>query len=492
MFQWLKPKEVLGETDIDKGLRMLLYDGASAQVMTILSTGAFLIAYALLMGASNKAIGLLAAVGPVSQILQIPAIYLVEHIRLRKVLMLVSTTVSRVSLIFVALLPWLVPSDHRLAVFLLLLFSYFGFGAVGGCAFNSWIRDLIPEHRMSSFFAKRLALATLFGAVISLLGGIGVDVYEKRAGEAMEAYGFLFVIASAAGLISIFFIGRIPEPRMPDERDTSLREVLIKPLRDANYRHLLVFLGVWSFAVNFAGPFFAVYLIRRLGMSMAWVLGLSVLSQLFNVLFFGLWGRLADRFSNKSVLMFCVPLFFFSFLMWPFTTMPERYMLTVPLLVAIHVLSGISTAGVALCAGNLALKSAPYGKAAAYLAMNALISGIAATVSPIVAGLAADSFESYELRMTLSFVNTLRASPVLNLRTLDLKGLDFVFLIGFVFGLYSLHRLLAVREEGEVTDEVLRQAIFAEMRRWVRQVSTVAGMRQLVTFPFAFLENARK
>jgi len=96
------------------------------------------------------------------------------------------------------------------------------------------------------------------------------------------------------------------------------------------------------------------------------------------------------------------------------------------------------------------------------------------------------------LRMTLSFVNTLRASPVLNLRTLDLKGLDFVFLIGFVFGLYSLHRLLAVREEGEVTDEVLRQAIFAEMRRWVRQVSTVAGMRQLVTFPFAFLENARK
>lgn len=492
MLKWLRPRPALEEAEVDRGLKMLLYDGAFGQSMLVLTTGAFLVAFALLLGASNKVIGLLAAVGPVAQILQVPAIFLVERLRWRKAITVAAVTVSRLSLLGIAAAPWVVPSRWVIPLFLALLLVYFGMGAVGGCAFNSWFRDLVPEKRMSSFLASRLTWATFLGAVLSFLGGYGLDLYKDHFSSEIPAYSILFVLGCIFGMLSTFFLIRTPEPAMPAGESISIRKLITQPMRDRNYSNLLIFLGAWNFAVNFAAPFFAVYLISRLGLNMAWVLGLSVLSQMFNVMFFGVWGRLADRFTNRSVLMFSVPLFFFSFLLWPFTTLPNPHVLTLPLLVAIHVLSGISTAGVALCAGNLAFKAAPFGRAASYLAVNALVSGVAATVAPILAGFAADWFDPYELRLTLTWGSWQNGTTEFSLPTIDLRGLDFVFIIAFFLGMYSFHRLLAVRERGELTDRALLLEFLGEMRRMVRQVSTVAGMRQLLAFPFPITGTERR
>ena len=159
----------------------------------------------------------------------------------------------------------------------------------------------------------------------------------------------------------------------------------------------MIFLGTWNFAVNFAAPFFTVYLLQRLRLEMSVVVTLSVLSQAVNVLFFGLWGRLAQRFSYKSVLVEAGPLFILTFVLWPLTSFGSWTALTLPVLIFIYAFSGMSTAGVQLCTGNLAMKLAPRGKATAYLAINALVSGIAATIAPILGGLAATLFEGEEI-----------------------------------------------------------------------------------------------
>jgi MFS family permease len=460
--------------------------------MMVLSTGPFLVAFALILGGSNTTIGMLAAVGPLAQLLQIPAIFLVENIRRRKAITVVSAVMGRSSLFGMAMLPWLAPEKYRIPLFVLFLACHYGIGAIAGCAFSSWLRDLIPGDRMGAFFARRLTFSTAAGALLGLLGGVAIDVYRANFDNPAGAYTIVFSLAGLAGMVSVFFMGRTAEPTMPPEESVSLWKMLFRPFRDTNFRNLLIFLAWWSAAVNFAAPFFTVYLLHRIGLNMTWVLLLSVVSQITNVLFFGVWGRLSDQFTNKSVLVFSVPLFFISFLFWPFTTLPERHIMSIPLLIAIHVIAGMATAGVALCANNLAMKTAPYGKAASYLAVNALVSGAAATVSPVLAGFAADWFEPYELQLTLSFTNWTKEYSALELPTFDLKGLDFVFVIAFFIGVYCFHRLLAVREKGEVTEQVLRQAFLGEIARMVRQVSSVAGLRQIVSFPFAYLIALRK
>ena len=52
---------------------------------------------------------------------------------------------------------------------------------------------------------------------------------------------------------------------------------------------------------------------------------------------------------------------------WMFTTNPDRYFLTLPLLAALHVFAGIAAAGVQLTIQTLALKSAPGGSATPYV-----------------------------------------------------------------------------------------------------------------------------
>lgn len=492
MFNFLGTKDVLEPADVQKGMRMLLYDGAFAQTMLVFTTGAFLVGFALELGASNTVIGIISAVGPLSQIVQLPSIFLVERIRLRKMLTVVTGVAGRSCWFGIAALPLLREIPYHIPVFLLLLALYYGFSAIASCAYNSWIRDVVPIKTFGVFFAKRMAIATFTGAVLSVAGAFIVDWFSDNKGTPMPAYTIIFVGGALAGLAGTVALGRIAEPAMPADTGGGLANVLRQPFRDVNFRHLLLFMGLWNFAVNFAAPFFAVYLLRRLGLSMTWVIGLSVLSQMVNVLFFRLWGRTADRFSNKSVLTISGPLFIFSFLLWPFTTLPEQHMFTIPLLIAIHVLAGISTAGVNLCAGNFVFKLAPYGKATSYLAVNALVCGVAATISPVIAGFAGDWFTPYELKISLEWLNWQTADAAFSLPTVDLRGLDFIFMIAFFLGLVALHRLLAVKEEGEVEEALVRQELLSEMRRVVRQVSTVAGVRMMSAFPYGTLRQWRK
>ena len=454
--------------------------------------GAFLVAFALLLGASNFVIGLLAAVGPLTQILQIPAIFLVDRTGLRKALVVLNSLFSRLVWLVVAALPWLVPAEQRVAVLLICLFLYFGLGTLSGCAFNSWMRDFIPEKIMGSYFGKRLAIATATGAILTLAAGFGIEVGKRVLADAHAPYSILFLLGGLAGLVGVYFLARIPEPKMAPHVPQGIFSVLAEPFREFNFRRLLMFLGSWNFAINLAAPFFVVYMVTRLGMSLGFVLALSVLSQLINVAFFRIWGRLADRFNNKSVLAVSGWMFIVSILMWPFLTLPEKHVMTIPLLIGIHILAGISTAGINLCAGNIALKAAPQGKATAYLAANALVNGVAATLAPILAGLAADWFMQQELSLSLRWTSADGGATLFDLSALSIKGLDFLFVAAVLFGVYAMHRLLAVREEGEVEEKVILSQLYGEVRKAVRHVSNVAGLRQQYYFPFARLEDVTK
>lgn len=468
-------------------MRMLVLDGICSQILGVLTTGAFLVAFALKLGASNVVIGVVAAIPPLMQMMQLAAVYIVNRYPNRNRVVVISCLCSRIPWLLVALMPAALPAAWRIPALLLAMISFFGFNAISACAWSSWVRDVIPDKVMGAFFARRMAIAAGIGAAVSLVAAIGIDWYEGANPDSLLPYALLFVVGGTAGLLGIITLYLTPEPKLIPQPLDDLRSILSEPLRHANYRNLLRFLGTWNFAVNFAAPFFTVYMFQRLGFPMAWVLGLSVISQIFNVVFYQIWGRLSDQFSNKSVLNVAGFLFILSFLIWPFTTLPERHFLSVPLVVLIHVLAGISTAGVTLCTANIALKCAPMGRATSYLAVNAFISGITATIAPILAGLLADFFTTQEASIDLHWSSSLGAGGFWEVSAFNLRGLDFLFLIAFLIGLYAMHRLVVVVEEGEVQERVVISELYAEVRKLARHASNVAGLRHLSYFPYALL-----
>ena len=485
---WFRAEENITDRQIEAGLKNIIGDGIASQAMGILTGGVFLTAFAIKLGASNMIIGLLAAIGPLSQLIQLPSVVLIEKMRNRRAIVVATAVLGRMCWLLIALIPFLFSAGLGLSILLALMVISSALGAVSGCSWNSWMRDLIPQNILGSFFSKRMRLATGVGIALSVIAAVFLDFWKKSfANLELQGYSILFLVGLGAGIISIYFLIKTPEIRMPATGERiRIFKVFSEPFRNENFRKLMVFLASWNFAANLAGPFFMVYMLKRLGMSMSFIIGLSILSQVLNVGFLRIWGRFTDRFSNKSVLAISGPLFILSILAWAFTTMPEKYFLTIPLLICIHIVMGLSSAGVSLASGNISMKLAPKGQATAYLATNTVTNSIAAGVAPILGGKFADFFAGRELAWTLEYTTP---SAEYSLPTLNLQQWDFFFVLAFLIGLYSLHRLAMVKEEGEVEEKVVARELFTEVRSQVRILSSVEGLRQMISFPLAAIRD---
>jgi MFS family permease len=218
----------------------------------------------------------------------------------------------------------------------------------------------------------------------------------------------------------------------------------------------------------------------QLGLSV--IIAFTVLSQIMNLAFLRIWGRFSDRFSNKSVLGVSGPLFMGCIIAFTFTAMPEKHIFTLPLLILIHIFMGISMAGVTLASGNIGLKLAPKGQATAYLAANSLVNSLAAGIAPVLGGKFADFFAARQLSLMFKWTSPGRE---LTFQTFHFQHWDFFFLFAFLIGLYCIHRLTRVKEVGEVEEEIVVRELITQVRRDMRNLSTVGGLCQMVNFPIS-------
>ena len=484
------PRDDLTAAELDTGLGWLVRNGIGGQMMETLSVGAFMTAYALELGASNLAIGLLAAVPHMTQLLQLAGVPLADRLRNRRLLSIVAAGLSRPMFLVIAAAAFIPDSDLALLVVAIGFALRFSLTALMSCGWNSWMRDLVPEGSLGRFFGRRLFAMTLMGTVLGLGGGAFIDLWSEHAAwPTRYAYAILFVGAFIGGSYAVFCMTRVPEPRMArPTSDLALLGRLGRPFRDGNYRRLMLFLGSWNFAVNLAAPFFTVHMLLTLKIDLMTIMVLTTVSQLANVSVLRWWGAIADRMSNKSVLSVCAPLFIGCIFAWTFTTFPEPHALTLPLLFAIHLLTGIATAGVTLASGNIALKLAPRGDATTYLANNSLINAMAAGIAPIVGGLFADFFMSRELSLVLRWHEP---GKDVTFDTLSISQWDFFFLLATVIGVYSIYRLGQVREVGEVSERMVLGEMLLGVKRSVRNLSSIAGLLSATEFPLGAVRRRR-
>jgi MFS family permease len=475
--------ESISDNTLKEGLDAVVRDGIASQIKMTLTESIFLIAFAVAIGASNFVVGLIAAIPPLSQLLQIPSIILVQRTKIRRRICVYFSIVSRMSIIIMVLIPVLSPGIPGLLLLLIGVTSHAAFGAVSGAAWNSWMKDLVPQEILGRFFSKRLAFQALVGIITTFSAGVIINQWIQTDPSALTPYSVIFFIGMLAGLIGVYFIYTIPEPRIILEKlDQSILETLRRPFQDFDFRKLMVFSASWSFAVTLAGPFFTVYLLEVLGYDLSIVTGLSVLTQVTSLLFYQWWGRLSDKFSNKAVLRVTTPIYAIGVLLWIFTTVPGVYFFTLPLLLLIHVMLGLSAAAVNLSHGNLALKLAPRGESTSYLAGWSIINSFAAVSAPIVGGVIADSLADSFLSFHLAWQGL---GFSFDLGLIDIRGLDFVFLFSFLVGIYAIHRLTMVKEAGEADQRTIREAIVAQAGRGLRTLSTVDGLRHSIVTPLA-------
>jgi hypothetical protein len=199
------------DADDRRVLRLILYDALASEAMGTLTTGVFLVGFAVTLGANNFAIGVLAAVPFFVQLLQVPAVLLVERWRVRRDICVFSTAVGRAFLVGAAAAP-LIGGSLAVVALIASLAIYQGMAAIAGCAWNSWMRDLVPSAQYGRFFGRRTAVTTALSVVVALGGGVVIDLWKDYVPEyAVFGYSLLFLVSTIVGYVGVYLLRITPD-----------------------------------------------------------------------------------------------------------------------------------------------------------------------------------------------------------------------------------------------------------------------------------------
>lgn len=486
----LTPSSGLNPDQVQSGLRLVIKDGLATETMVVLTAGAFLTALALQMGASNFQIGVLAALPTFTNIFQLCAIWLVHRYQNRRAITVICSTMARLPLVFIGLLPWILPSGATLPLLMSLLAFHYFFGSVAGASWNSWMKDLIPGQILGTYFSRRTRLAQLLNVTLSVTIALMVDYLKDRLpGNEISIYTSMFLLAGIAGLLGVYALSRVEEPRMDIGETHSLLRQIRQPLQDANYRRMLLFNASWVFALNLATPFFMVYMMKTLRVPISTIILLGILAQLSSICFVRIWGRYIDKYSNKNVIRICAPIYIACLLAWAFTALYPAPSFAITLLALINIATGVATSGITLALNNIGIKLAPRGQAMVYLSAKNMLNAFTAALAPLLGGLMADYFAGRQVNWNLQWHN---ASRVINVPLLHLEHWNFFFVISAVLAMLAVRLLHNVAEPGEVDSAVMTRDMNRQLKQIIKEKPARQMMQRIIYRPSKWKHHPQK
>lgn len=458
----LEPSGNLSEAQVKSGLKLVVAEGLATESMVAFTGGAFLVAMALHLGASNFQLGVLAALPTFSSLFQLVSIWLVQRFKSRRLIAVLSNLIARLPLLVIGILPFLFSSGTSVKVLIFLLFFHYYLGSVAGASWNSWMKDLVPSNRLGSYFSHRSRLTQSLSVILSLVIALSLD-YIKLHYPHLElvAYSVMFLIGGGFGMLSVYLLSRTPEPLSMLEQK-SIFHLLGKPLNDTNFRRLVTFNGLWAFSLNLATPFFSVYMMKTIGLPLSYIITLGILCQVSSILSVKMWGKYSDRYSNKTIINICAPIYICCILAWAFVSMASSMTAVLCILTIINIVTGFSTAGANIAISNISIKLAPNDDAIAYLTVKNITVAFFSTIAPMIGGLMADFFAAHQLVGGFAWKGQ-GSESVLNV--LNLQGWNFFFILGGLCALFSLRLLRPVREKGEVDKDRVVVYLRAGFRR---------------------------
>jgi MFS family permease len=274
-----------------------------------------------------------------------------------------------------------------------------------------------------------------------------------------------FIAAGFIGIIGGFLLSKAPEPRV-QLSDADIISLFKLPLRDRNFRKLLIFNSAWVFAIYIATPFMSVFLLKGLGLPVSYLIILAVISQLISISTLPAWGKFSDRYSNKTILGISTPIYVVTIAGWCFVGIYSHEYMNLALLLGIYIVSGIATAGTNLSLTNIGLKLAPREDAIVYLSVKNTITAIFSSLAPIIGGILADYFMNIKLTVSVQW-NSPHLDKIFQL--LALHEWNFLFAISALLALISLEFLIHINEVGEVNKDLVKRIMRTSVKMSLKE-----------------------
>lgn len=422
-----EPSPTDSKNAIRTSLRASTLDGMFATIFSNVTGGVLLSNFLVELDASPTEIGLVASIPMLANLMQPIGAYLGDRSQSRHNYCLWIYGPSR--LLWLILVAWIaithwqqVPAQVIVRWTLAIVLVTHGIGALGSAAWLSWLAALVPRRLRGRYFGIRNSAASLTNLISVPLLGLIISVFP---GGSIQGFGFVLLLAVAAGLISLGFqffmvdvnpqrqretIGKVEATEVTPEEEAARQEMaesssdppdptaatsttpatnsMFSFLRDRNFLLFLLYFSLWMFAVNLSAPFFNLYMLDNLEIDLSFVTIYNSLQAGANLLMLVLWGKLADRVGNRALLIAVGILVALTPLLWLGTSADAvSVWVGFPLL---HILAGGTWAAIDLCNNNLQLGVAPIRNQSSYFAIAAAIAGLSGALGTTAGGFLAE------------------------------------------------------------------------------------------------------
>jgi MFS family permease len=363
-------------------LRAFWYDGLLTSITDSLVLN-FIPLYALKLGATGGQIGLLnAAAGILGTAMLLPGARLAEWWGARKSYILLTSGLTRLTLLLMALVPLGLPLSAAVTGIILLNSLRVVFGNMGLPAWTSLSADVVPEKIRGRYFASRNAIITIASIVFAPFAG-----YVIARSAAVSGYQFVFTIAFISGMSALWFYSQIEEPTRGEAVATGPKRFpLLENLK--NYPLFLrycIYAMVWSFALNLAVPFFNVFLVEETTGTEAAVGYLAAVGSVVGLLSQQFWGHVNDRWGAHRTQLITASVIPFITFGWLFVRSPWH-------VVPINLTSGLVWPGFNIASFNVILEVTPEERKPRFIALLNTLIGLATAAGATVGGWMVDVY----------------------------------------------------------------------------------------------------
>lgn len=279
------------------------------------------------------------------------------------------------------MLPWIPRSDPHLASVCLIIWFFISsfLVAIAGVSWNAWIEEWVPPRLRGKYFGRRNGMLQISTLLFLLSTGWVLAQWDY----AIPVFQGVIFAAVFLRIFSLRWQWRTPtrvyRPRIVPK--ISFREQFSVVIKSKSFLIFIAFGSLWSFAANCFGPFYHVFMFEEVGMSSFQIGLLSTLSALGGALSMPAWGRLLDRYGNKSVMTISLLLWQLSSFTWAFIGFENREWLF-----PLWAWGGVSSAGFVLGLFTLLLKLVPGAAKGLALGLNLAVTSAVAAVAPIAGG----------------------------------------------------------------------------------------------------------
>jgi MFS family permease len=342
------------------------------------------------MNASTTVLSIVAALTPLLSMFQIPASRFVEQYGYKRFVLFGWTFRTYLILVMaaVAFLPSL-DCATRIALMLFVLFIYNIMRGVSMCGFLPWMSQLVPRELRGQYISNDQMFLNITTISLSLLMALYLGYFSE-----LHHFAGLFVFSFIAGMVSLYFIRRMPDVIVQKDEEIHQGIAWQDMLKCKPFVWLVVFGFLYNFSLSVGAVFFIPFTKDLFFISDSLIMIISSIYFLFCIFSFRIFGRILDRVGSRPFLIASSVIMVIHFIgwgcvaahLWPFDWRVIAWQ---------QMTAGFATSFCTMASTRLLMNVVPSKGRSQFFATYTTVNSITTALIPIGCGIFVDSFHNW-------------------------------------------------------------------------------------------------